>query len=189
MGRVHDDGTVTLRFPVTLRTEGDTRGNALSVVDVTVDPTHAATDLGEMHVKITQAILAEMENADDEFLSTFPLAVMIPRWVNRRIAGMAAGGADLPVTVSNIGDLPPAGNRPDGTDADYVYMRNPEPDIKKSTLEHIGGQLFVGSGRGRGKIFFRISAYSLGRPNTKDELREVVSRTFAEFDLIAEIDC
>jgi hypothetical protein len=68
-------------------------------------------------------------------------------------------------------------------------MRNPEPDIKKSTLEHIGGQLFVGSGRGHEKIFFRISAYSLDRENTKDDLREVVSRTFAEFDLIAEIDC
>jgi acyl transferase domain-containing protein len=189
VGRVHDDGAVTLRFPVTLRTEDDTRGNALTVVDVTVDPTHAAKDLGEMHVKITQAILAEMENADDEFLSTFPLAVMIPRWVNRRIAGMAAGGADLPVTVSNLGDLPPAGNRPDGTDADYAFMRNPEPAVKKSTLEHIGGQLFVGSGRGRGKIFFRISAYSLDQPNTDYDLREVISRTFAEFDLTAEIDC
>ena len=34
VGRVHDDGTVTLRFPVTLRTEDDTRGNALTIVDV-----------------------------------------------------------------------------------------------------------------------------------------------------------
>ncbi len=98
VGRVHDDGTVTLRFPVTLRTEDDTRGNALTSVDVTVDPTHAATDLGEMHVKITQAILAAMENPDDEFLATLPLAAMIPRRVNRRLAGMAAGGASLPVT-------------------------------------------------------------------------------------------
>ena len=68
-------------------------------------------------------------------------------------------------------------------------MGNPEPDIKRSTLEHMGGQLFVGSGRVRGKIFVRISAYIPGRPNTKDELREVMSRTFAEFDLNAEIDC
>jgi len=188
VGRVHDDGTVTLRFPVTLRTEDDTRGNALTVVDVTVDPTDAATDLGEIHAKITQAILAAVKNPD-EFLSTFPLAAMIPRWVNRRIAGMAAGGASLPVTVSNLGDLPPAANRPDGTDADYVDMRGLEPDIKKSTLEHIGGQLFVGSGRGRGKIFIRISAYLVGQPNTKSELREIISRTFAEFDLNAEIDC
>ncbi|MEY8016620.1 fatty-acid--AMP ligase [Mycobacterium servetii] len=188
-GRVHDDGTVTLRFPVTLRAEDDTRGNALTVVDVVVDPTHAVSDLGDMHAKITQAILAAMKNPDEEYLSTFPLAPLVPKRLNRRLAGLAAGGASHPVTVSNVGDLPAAVNRPDGTDADYAYMRSVEPDIKKSTLEHIGGQLFVGSGRSRGKIFFRISAYVLGRPNTQDELREMVSSTFAEFDLVAEIDC
>ena len=188
VGRVHDDGTVTLRFPVTLRTEGDTRGNALTIVDVTVDPTHAATDLGEIHVKITQAILAAMENSNDENSATLPLAVLIPRRVNRRLAGMAAGGASLAVTCSNIGDLSAAANRPDGTDADYAYLRNLEPEITKSTLEHMGGQLFIGSGRVHGKMFIRISAYLLGRPNTKNELREVISRTFAEFDLNAEID-
>jgi hypothetical protein len=189
VGRVHDDGTVTLRFPVTLRIKDDTRGNALRIVDVTVDPTHAATDLGEMHVKITQAILAAMENSNDENLATLPLAVLIPRRVNRRLAGMAAGAASLVVTCSNIGDLSPAANRPDGTDADYAYLRNLEPDITKSTLEHMGGQLFIGSGRVHGKMFIRISAYLLGRPNTKNELREVISRTFAEFDLNTEIDC
>ncbi|WP_156687790.1 type I polyketide synthase [Mycobacterium sp. Marseille-P9652] len=188
-GRAHGDGTVTLRFPVTLRTEGDTRANALTVVDVAVDPTHAATDLGDMHAKITRDILAAMKNPDDEYLSTFPLAPLVPKRLNRRLAGLAAGGANHPVTVSNVGDLPPAVNRPDGTDAEYAFMRSVEPDIKKSTLEHIGGQLFVGSGRSRGKIFFRISAYVLGRPNTPNELRDMVSRTFAEFDLIAEIDC
>jgi mycoketide-CoA synthase len=187
-GRVQDDGTVTLRFLVTLRTENDTRGNALTNVDVTVDPTHAAKDLGETHVKITQAILAAMENPDDEFLAPLPLAAMTPKWVARKIAGMAVGGASLPVTCSNVGDLSPAANRPDGTDADYAYMRPLEPDIKKSTLVAMGGQLFLGSGRGRGKMFIRISAYLPGRPNTKDELRESVSRTFAEFDLNAEID-
>jgi acyl transferase domain-containing protein/acyl-CoA synthetase (AMP-forming)/AMP-acid ligase II/NADPH:quinone reductase-like Zn-dependent oxidoreductase/acyl carrier protein len=189
MGRVQDDGTVTLRFLVTLRTEGDTRGNALTSVDVTVDPSHAATDLGEMQARITQTILAAMEDPDNEWLAPLPLAALTPVWAARKLAGMAAGGSTLPVTCSNVGDLSPAANRPDGTDADYAYMRNLEPDIKKSTLEAMGGQLFLGSGRGRGKMFIRISAYLLRRPNTKDELRESVSRTFAEFDLNTEIDC
>ncbi len=188
VGRIRDDGKVTLRFPVSLRTAGDTRGNALTVVDVAVDPTHAATDLRDTQAKITRAILAGMENPDEEFLATFPLAAMVPKRLNRRLAGMAAGGASLPVTVSNFGDLSAAVNRPDGSDADYAYMRSYEPDIKKSTLEHIGGQLFVGSGRANGKIFIRISAYVLGRENTKDELREIILRTFTEFDLTAEID-
>ena len=69
-----------------------------------------------------------------------------------------------------------------------MYLRPVEPDIKKSTLEGMGGQLYLGSGRGSGKMSVRISAYLLGRENTKDELREAISRTFAEFDLNAEID-
>ncbi|MGO9151979.1 hypothetical protein [Mycobacterium sp.] len=100
-----------------------------------------------------------------------------------------AGGTGLRVTCSNLGDLPPGTNRPDGTDADYVNMRNLEPDMNKSILEAMGGQLFLASGRASGKVFIRINGYLAGRPNTKNELQEIVSRTFAEFDLIAEINC
>jgi hypothetical protein len=189
MGRVQDDGTVTLRFLVTLRTEGDTRGNALTSVDVAVDPTRAATDLGDMQAEITRGILAAMEDPDNEWLAPLPLAALTPAWAARKIAGMAAGGSTLPVTCSNVGDLSPAANRPDGTDADHAYLRLIEPDAKKSTLEAMGGQLFLGSGRGRGKMSLRISAYLLDRPNTNDDLREMVLSTFAEFDLTAEIEC
>ncbi|OBI52407.1 type I polyketide synthase [Mycobacterium sp. E787] len=188
VGRVQDDGTVTLRFLVSLRTDGDTRGNALTSVDVTVDPSHAPTNLADMQAKITHGILAAMEDPDNEWLAPLPLAALTPVWAARKVAGMAAGGSTLPVTCSNVGDLSPAANRPDGTDADYAYLRNLEPDIKRSTLEAMGGQLFLGSGRGGGKMFIRISAYLLGRPNTKDVLRESVSAAFAEFDLHAEID-
>jgi polyketide synthase 12 len=188
VGRVQDDGTVTLRFLVSLRTDDDTRGNALTSVDVTVDPTRAATDLGDMQATITQGILAAMEDPDNEWLAPLPLAALTPVWAARKVAGMAAGGSTLPVTCSNVGDLSPAANRPDGTDADYAYLRNLEPDIKKSTLEAMGGQLFLGSGRGQGKMFIRISAYLLDGPNTKEELRKNVSAAFAEFDLNVEID-
>ncbi len=140
-----------------------------------------------MQAAITQAILEAMENPDDEYLAPLALAPMIPKRVARRLAGVAGGGAS--VTCSNVGDMPPAMNRPDGTDADYVYIRGSEPGITKSTLESMGGRLLVFSGRGRGKISISISAYLLGRQNTKSELRELVSSTFAEFDLNAEIDC
>jgi mycoketide-CoA synthase len=188
VGRAKGDGTVTLRFTVSQRTENDTRGNAITIVDVPVDPTPATSDLRGMHAKITQAILGAMENSDDENMATLALAPMVPRRVNRGLIGFARGGASLPVTISNIGDLPRAANRPDGTDADYVDVRDPEPDITKSTLELMDGQLFLGSGRARGQIFIRVSAYLLGRENTEDELREDVARTFAEFDLIAKLD-
>ncbi|OOK67337.1 hypothetical protein BZL30_7681 [Mycobacterium kansasii] len=105
-GRVQGDGTVTLRFVVSLRTEGDTRGNALTAVDVAVDPEHAARNLGEMHAKITRAVLEAMEDSDNELLAPLPLAAVTPTWVARRLLGMAAGGPGLPVTCSNVGDLP-----------------------------------------------------------------------------------
>ncbi|VBA36080.1 Narbonolide/10-deoxymethynolide synthase PikA2, modules 3 and 4 [Mycobacterium innocens] len=189
VGRVRDDGTVTLRFVVSLRTEGDTRGNALTAVDVAVDPEHAATDLREMHAKITRAVLEAMEDTSSEFLAPLPLAAMTPTWVARRLVGMAAGGPSLPVTCSNVGDLPPAANRPDGTDADLAHMRLIDPDLTKNELEGTGGRMLLGSGRSRGKMRIGVSAYIVGRSNTKDELREAVSRTLAEFGLNAEIDC
>ena len=39
LGRVDPDGMVKLSFPVSERTEGDTRGNALSGMMLTIDPT------------------------------------------------------------------------------------------------------------------------------------------------------
>ncbi|WP_204803191.1 type I polyketide synthase [Mycobacterium riyadhense] len=188
VGRVNDDGAVTLRLVANLRTNGDVRGNAITAVDVAVDPTRASTDLRDVHLKITQTILEAMDKSDNEWLAPLPLTPMTPKRVARKLTGVAAGGATLPVTVSNIGELPPALNRPDGTDADQAHMRPFEPGMKRSTLEGMGGQLLLVSGRDRGRIFIRISAYLLDRQNTKDELREAISDTFAEFGLIPEID-
>jgi hypothetical protein len=139
-----------------------------------------------LHAKITQATLEAMDNSD-EFLAPLPLVPMTPKWVIRKLAGAVAGGAGL-VTCSNVGDMPPAVNRPDGSDADYVYVTPVEPGITKSTLEVFSGRLLVVSGRLRGKVVVTISAYLLGGPNSKAELREIISDTFAEFDLIAEMD-
>jgi hypothetical protein len=185
VGHVFDDGTVNLRLPVTLRTADDNSGNSLTAVDVRADPNHSVTELGELHAKITQATLEAMENSD-EFLAPLPIVPITPKWVIRKLAGALAGGAGL-VTCSNVGDLPPAVNRPDGSDADYAYMTPVEPDITQRTLELLGGRLLVGSGRLQGKIVITISAYLPGGPTTKAELREVISQTFAELDLIAEI--
>lgn len=185
VGHVDDDGTVLLRIPVTVRTEADNSGNALTAVDVRVDPNHSVTGLGELHAKITQATLEAMENSD-EFLAPLPLVPVTPKWVIRKLAGTLAGGAGL-VTCSNVGDLPPAVIRPDGSAADDVYMSPVEPDITKRTLELLSGRLLIASARLEGKIVITVSAYLLGGPNTKAELHEAISRTFAEFDLIAEM--
>jgi hypothetical protein len=186
MGRVCDDGTVTVSFPVSDRTENDTRGNAVVLPVVSVDPTHLSSDLGEVRLKFKQAF-ADLAETTEELLGPLPLTSITPKWVARRAAGMGLGAARLPIGCSNVGDMPPEVNRPDGTDADYASGRLIEPGISRRALERIGGQLFLVSGRVHGKIFIAVNAYLAGRTNSQDALREDVSRTFAELDVAAEI--
>jgi hypothetical protein len=63
-GRIRDDGAVTLSFPVSERTENDSRGNALTSAVVTVDSTHVMSYLSGIRIKIKQALvgLAEKPN-------------------------------------------------------------------------------------------------------------------------------
>ncbi len=186
MGRVCTDGTVTLSFPVSERAEDDTRGNALVFPVVSVDPTHLSSDLGEVRLKFKQAF-ADLREITEELLAPLPLTSLTPKWVARRAAGMGLGAAASPIGCSNLGEIDPAVNRPDGTDADYASGRLLEPGVTKRTLERMGGQLFVVSGRIHGKLWISINAYLVGQNNTPEALREVTSRTFAEFDLAAEI--
>jgi hypothetical protein len=185
-GRVLPDGTVTLSFPVGQRTADDTRGNAMTFAFITIDPAHAATDLGEIRGKLKERLTELVQNAF-ELLEPIPLASLTPKWLARKLVGAGLGSAGLPIGCSNLGDLDPAANRPDGTDADYAYGRLIEPGISKGTLERIGGQLFVVSGRFPGKFFVTVVGYRAGAENSQDELREMVSRTFDEFGLTAEI--
>jgi hypothetical protein len=187
MGRVCNDGSVTISFPISDRTENDTRGNALVFPVVSVDPTHLSSDLREVRVKVKRALI-DLPKTSEEMLGPLPLTSFTPKWLARRAVGMALGAAGLPIGCSNVGDLPPAANRPDGTEADYMCGRLIEPGISKRTLQSMGGQLYVVSGRVHGKVWIAVNAYLIGRTNSQDALREDLSRTFAEFDLAAEIE-
>lgn len=188
MGRTLDDGSVTLAFPVSERVDGDTRGNALTFAAITVDPAGAASDLSEIRAELRKALTGLAANSN-EMLATLPLTSMTPKWLARRLVGVGLGSSGLPIGCSNLGQLDPLANRPDGTDADYVYGRLIEPGITKGALDRIGGQLFVASGRAPGKVFITVVAYRPGENNSPTELRALVSQTFAEFRLEPEIDC
>ncbi len=186
MGRVCTDGTVTLSFPISERTKDDTRGNALVFPVVSVDPTHLSSNLEEVRLKFKQTF-TDLAEITEELLAPLPLTSMTPQWVARRAAGMGLGSAAFPIGCSNVGEVDPAVNRPDGSEADYASGRLIEPGISKRTLERMGGQLFLVSGRGHAKVWISINAYLAGRTNSQEALRQATSRTFAEFDLKAEI--
>lgn len=186
MGRVRDDGTVNLSFPISTRTENDTRGNALVFPGASIDPTHLAKDLGEIRDKVKDA-LGDLSETTDELLAPLPLTSMTPKWLARRAALVGRGANELPVGFSAVLDMDPDTNRADGSDADYMFGRLVEDGITKGMLERMGGQLFVASTRVHGKVQTTITAYRPGGPNTPEALREDTLRTLEEFDLTAEI--
>ena len=184
-GRVAGDGSATLAIPVNERADGDTRANAIASVDITVDPAGAPTDLREIRAAIKQALIRHQE-IPDERLALLPLAPLMPRWLIRRMAGVALGGATTSGS-SNLGAVNPAVNRPDGTDADYFAVRLLVPGVTKATVHQTGGLLGLLSGRAHGRVFVSVVAYEAGRDNSNDILRQHISAVLSDFSLTATI--
>ena len=78
MGRVTADGSVTLAMPVNDRAAGDTRANAVTNVDITVDPAPATTDLREIRAAIKQALIRH-QDVPNERWALLPLVPLLPK--------------------------------------------------------------------------------------------------------------
>jgi len=179
VGRVTADGSVTLAMPVNDRTANDTRANAVTNVDVTVDPAPATTDLREMRAAIKQALIRHREVPDERW-ALLPLIPLLPKRLFRRMVSVATGSATS-VVSSNLGSVNPATNRPDGTDADYFAMKSLYPGMTKATMHRAGGVLALLSGRAHGQVFVSVLAYQPG--SSKDDLRQDLSNTLNDFSL------
>jgi hypothetical protein len=179
VGRVTADGSVTLAMPLNERAADDTRANAVTNVDVTVDPAPATTDLREMRAAIKQALIRHREVPDERW-ALLPLVPLLPKRLVRRMVSVAAGSATS-VISSNLGAVNPATNRPDGTDADYFAMKSLYPGMTKATMHRAGGLLALLSGRVQGQVFVSVLAYQLDSSN--DGLQQDLSNTLNDFSL------
>jgi hypothetical protein len=186
MGRVDDRGLVKLAFPVSERTEGDTRANALTGMMLTVDPTGVSESLAGVRAEIKRnlAVLSETRN---ELLAPLPLTPLIPKRLARTLEGMALGSGS-PIGCSNLGTLDPAANRPDGTDAEWVWVRQMESRVTPDILDRLGGSLFLASGRVHGKVFLSVSGWEVGQPNSKQRLAAVIRPALEDFGLTGTIE-
>ncbi len=176
VGRVTADGAVALRMPVNERAAGDIRANALSNVNITVDPARALTDLSEIRAAIKQALIHHREVRDDEraILSLVPL-------LPKRLVRVA--GSETSVVSSNLGVVDAAASRPDGTDADYFAVKLLYPGVTKAMAHRFGGlQVFI-TGTACGHVFVSVTAYQLGRSNSNDSLRQDLSSALNDFSL------
>jgi hypothetical protein len=183
VGRLSADGSVTLTMPINERTAGDTRANAITNVDITVDPAPAATDLREIRAATKQALILAKEEPDERWTLT-PLVLLVPERLGKRWVGAATNSA-ASVGASNVGVVNPAVNRPDGTDADYFAMKSLSSGMTGAMMHQLGGLLMLLSGRAHGRVFVSVVAYQLGVPNSNDSLQQRVSNTLDDFSLSA----
>ena len=186
LGRLNPDGRANLSWPVSERTAGDTRANALVSVSMTADPDEVLGDLGGVRAAMRQA-LAESEQTSVKLTGPLPLTPFTPKIVLRRLEGMVLAVND-PIGCSNLGEPEDAFSRPDGTDADFVLMRGVEPNVTSRELNRIGGQLVLGGIRARGRFGVSVSAWSVRGPNSKAALRELVSAAYADFGLTERVE-
>jgi hypothetical protein len=184
MGRVAADGSVTVAIPVNERTADDTRANAVTMVDITVDPAPAATDLRRIRAATKQALIHHRE-VPDERQVLLPLVPLVPERLTKRMVGVATGGTTNVVVSSNLGAAPPAVNRPDGTDADYAALLSRYPDVTKAMMHQLGGVLVLHSARVHNQVFVSVLGYQPGRCNSNDELQQDLSSALSDFSLAA----
>jgi uncharacterized protein YidB (DUF937 family) len=183
MGRLTADGSVTLTMPINERTADDSRANAITNVDITVDPAPATTDLRAIRAAIKQALIRSGEVPDERW-TLLPLVPLVPERLGRRWVGAATNSATS-VGASNVGVVDPAVNRPDGTDADHFVMKSLSSGMTKAMMHQLGGLLSLLSGRAHGRVFVSVVAYQPDRPNSNDDLQQRVSSALSDFSLTA----
>jgi hypothetical protein len=183
VGRVTADGSVSLTMAINERTDGDTRANAITNVDFTVDPAPAATDLREIRAATKQALIRSQQQPDERW-TLLPLAPLVPERLGRRWVGAATNSATS-VGSSNIGAVNPAVSRPDGTYADRFVMRSLSTGMTKAMMHELGGLLSLLSGRTHGRVFVSVVAYQPGSTNSNDKLLQHISSVLSEFSLTA----
>ncbi|MGV1006850.1 MAG: hypothetical protein ACOYEV_19260 [Candidatus Nanopelagicales bacterium] len=180
-GRVDQQGKVKLTIPVSERIEGDTRGNALNVITLTINPATVTGSLAELRNGMKQELVA-LSQSHNDLLAPLPLTPLIPARLAGRLEALALG-AGAPIGSSNGGQYDPYTNRPDGTDADFIFARQIDSGITAEVLDRLGGLLFVASGTTHGQVYLTITAWQAGGENSREQLASDVRTALSEFGL------
>lgn len=186
LGWVAEDGRVNLSVPISERKPGDTRANALTSVSFSVDPSMVTTDLSDVRAEFKSALhgLSEVGN---ELLGPLPLVPLVPMRAVRRLEGLVLKSKE--VACSYLGDLDPAANRPDGTDAESTFFLPFEQHLTDDHLRRGDGILHpLISGRVCGQVWICIGYSDAEGTTTRDELKETARRVLDDFGLSGTVE-
>jgi diacylglycerol O-acyltransferase / wax synthase len=186
LGRIDQDGRVTLSIPVSERVEGDTRANPLNSITVEVDPDRLADDLTGLRAAM-KAELVALGQRRDTALAPTALVPFGPQVLARRLENFILK-VGKPVGCSNVGEVPEAANRPDGTDADFFWMRGGEAGHTTASLQRLGGHLLVSAAVLRGKLWFAVASWEAEGANTRAAIAEVVLGALGDLGLSGRLE-
>jgi len=178
------DGTVTLVIAINLRESlDDDRALAMAFANASVHPAGLTTDLTEARTAVRQA--REKAKAEtDPAMELMALVPWMPKTAVKSIVELMFDYSEgLPISCSNLGDLPAEIARVDGTAAEYVLIRALDTDVTEGELRRSHGQLVVVSGRINGKVSISVEAYQLDAENSRERLRELALRALDDFGL------
>jgi hypothetical protein len=186
IGRIHPDGgnTATVVLPVSERSAGDDRANALTSITVAVDSEAVMDGLSSVRADIKRQ-LTLLGQQPNEMLAGLPLIPFTPRWLVRHTEGIAMATGQLPVGCSNLGNFDTAIGRIDGGDATEMSMRLAEQGITRRRIERARGQLFCGTGTINGSRFITVVAYLSGTEHIAASPRELALGALADLQLFA----
>ncbi|MGV0039721.1 hypothetical protein [Mycobacterium colombiense] len=185
VGRVGADGSVAVTMAVNERTDDDTRANAITNVDFTVDPGPAAMDLSGIRAATKRALVRSQHEPDARW-TLLPLMPLVPERLGKRWVGAATNSAAT-VGSSNIGAVDPATNRPDGSDADHFAIRSLSARMTTGVMHQLGGLLSLLSGRVNGRVFVSVVCYNPAGVNSDHALRQCISSVLDEFSLASAL--
>ena len=182
---VGEDGSVTFSVPVNERLPDDNRGNALSAVTLTADPRIVTSDLTGVRSALKTA-LTDLAVTRNELLAALPLTPLIPKSAARRVEGLVL--KSRVIGSSHVGDLDPAANRPDGTDADSFSARMAE-HITSDHLRRAGGIFFpLVAGRVHGQVWISIGYCNAEGTTTREQLKEAAYGALADFGMTGTVE-
>jgi hypothetical protein len=182
LGRVDGDGRVKLVMPVSDRTPGDLRANALRSITITVDPAECCARPRDVQDAMRSALASLRQHGDDSPI--LALTPYVPYFLVRKLEGIALGSG-LPVGLSSLGELDPAVNRPCGADADRMHVSLLERHTT-SILDRLGGKLFVVAYRLSGTICLDVSCWAPAVASRGD-LIAVVEHTLGDIALTGTV--
>lgn len=189
LGRTRaSDGSVSLILAGSGRTGlDDDRALAMTFATAVIDPSEVTEDLTATR-SAARAARAKITTEPDAALGLLPLVPWFPQPMAKAFASEMFAYADaLPVSCSNMGDLPADIARVDGTTAEVFFARSVDQNVTLRDLRRSQGTLVVINGRINGKTWIAVEAFQLDSDNSREHLRKVLEQTLAEFGLSGEI--